>query len=192
MTKKLGWLCTSSGIMWQADHPDPAKIHIEDMALALSRIVRFGGHYKKEIVHYSVAEHLILCCEILMELRPDSPIDLQLACLLHDGHEAYSGFTDVCGNMKPWALMIGMVETGIDNAIAAKFHFDPALFKHPNVKQVDAIALDVERKIIMPESECPWANTGTTFKPRLPLGKSQGYVLGTFLGLFEYIQSLRQ
>ncbi len=66
--------------------PTPEQIHEKDIAHALSLICRGNGHYTH---FYSVAQHCINCvkeaCARGLSRR------IQLACLLHDGSEAYLG-----------------------------------------------------------------------------------------------------
>lgn len=66
--------------------PNPAQVHIDDIAHALSLICRGNGHYK---YFYSVAQHCINC---VTEARARGLSKrIQLACLMHDGSEAYLG-----------------------------------------------------------------------------------------------------
>lgn len=72
---------TASGRMFYPLDPRPDEIHIEDIAAALSRICRFGGHCR---AFYSVAQHSVLVSE------HSGPGD-ELWGLLHDASEAYLG-----------------------------------------------------------------------------------------------------
>ena len=68
---------------------DPVKpaeelICIEDIAHALSMLCRANGHFK---TFYSVAQHSINCMKEAAARGYSER--LQLACLLHDGSEAY-------------------------------------------------------------------------------------------------------
>ena len=66
--------------------PKPEQVHIDDIAHALSLICRGNGHYK---YFYSVAQHCINC---VTEARARGLSKrIQLACLMHDGSEAYLG-----------------------------------------------------------------------------------------------------
>jgi len=76
------WIETYSGQRFNFTRPAANEYKIVDIAHALSQLCRFGGHTTQ---HYSVAEH-----SVHMSLAaPDLPS--QLACLLHDGSEAYLG-----------------------------------------------------------------------------------------------------
>ena len=124
---------------------DPTRslncITVETIAVVLSRICRFQGRTKR---FYSVAEHSL-------NVSGRLPKGLQLAGLLHDAHEAYSGFGDVCGTIKP--AFLEDIEGEIDVAIAAKFRFDVESLWLPQVKEADAFMLAQERHWLLEESE---------------------------------------
>ena len=75
-----GSIRTFSGTFVNVFDTDPDSIKIEDIAHALSRLPRFGGHLKRP---YSVAQHCVLCSE-MAKTKKDKK-----AALLHDGSEAY-------------------------------------------------------------------------------------------------------
>ena len=75
---------TYSGKMFDVANPDPELIDINDIAHALSFLCRGGGHCN---VFFSVARHCVYCAQ---EARARGFSDVAvLACLLHDGSEAY-------------------------------------------------------------------------------------------------------
>jgi len=75
---------THSGRMVDVAKPDPELIDINDIAHALSFLCRGGGHCN---VFFSVARHCVYCAQ---EARARGFSDVVvLACLLHDGSEAY-------------------------------------------------------------------------------------------------------
>lgn len=65
-------------------HVNPTRVHIEDIAFALSNVCRFGGHVRR-----SVADHSMIV-ERLVGLLGGSA-EARLHGLLHDAHEAYLG-----------------------------------------------------------------------------------------------------
>ena len=79
-----------SGIYFDLADPKPEQIEITDIAGALSKICRFGGHCYR---FYSVAEHCYHC-SMVAEASP-------LALLLHDAAEAFTG--DI---VKPLKIML--------------------------------------------------------------------------------------
>lgn len=130
-----------SGVEFNLVKPDPASIHIEDIAHHLSQICRFTGGTRE---HYSVAQHSVLVAQLV-------PLDFQLAALLHDAAEAYVG--DVS---RPLKTLIGRVYAPIEErilqAIFEKFGV-PALFakKLPMVvKRADRTLLAWEQRDLMP------------------------------------------
>lgn len=77
-------ITTYTGVHFYPIAPDAAKIHIEDIAHALSLICRGNGHVRS---FFSVGQHCINCA---LEATARGCSDrLSLACLLHDASEAY-------------------------------------------------------------------------------------------------------
>ena len=74
------WIQTFSGRAFHYEDPQPEDIHIEDIAHALGKQCRFGGHTNR---FYSVAEHSVLVS------RQFADPELRLIGLLHDATEAY-------------------------------------------------------------------------------------------------------
>ena len=81
MSDRSAWMMLASATPFYPFDPDPATIHIEDIARALSHICRYGGHVRR---FYSVAEHCVHVASV-------APEPLKLDALLHDGAEAYLG-----------------------------------------------------------------------------------------------------
>lgn len=102
-----------SGAVVDLTDPDPETLFIEDIALSLSNICRWGGHLELD-QWYSVAEHSI-------HVSRELPSDLALEGLLHDASEAYIG--DVIKPLKDLPQLQGYreIECAFENAIAQKF-----------------------------------------------------------------------
>ena len=77
-------IMTRSHIMFDPLLPDPALIDIRDIAHSLSMLCRANGHFQS---FYSVGQHCINCCNEAAARGYSRRV--QLACLLHDGSEAY-------------------------------------------------------------------------------------------------------
>lgn len=126
---------TVSGKKIDLLQPTPDMIDINDIAHALSRICRFGGHAKE---FYSVAQHSLLVAAM-------APDELKLEALLHDAAEAYVG--DV---IKPLKVLLGdvydQIERGFMNAITAKFGLNKAILQ--GLKEYDRKALEVEQELL--------------------------------------------
>lgn len=75
---------TYTGIIIDPIRPEEKLLCIEDIAHALSMLCRANGHFK---TFYSVAQHSINCMKEAAARGYSER--LQLACLLHDGSEAY-------------------------------------------------------------------------------------------------------
>jgi 5'-deoxynucleotidase YfbR-like HD superfamily hydrolase len=75
------WVGTASGRKVDFLAPDPEQITIEDIATGLANVCRFGGQVD---AHYSVAQHCVLASFLV-------PKGDELAALLHDAEEAYTG-----------------------------------------------------------------------------------------------------
>ena len=71
---------TNTGSFINVFETTPDMIHIEDIAHALSRLPRFGGHLNR---HYSVAQHCV------MAVKRVKGLENKKAVLLHDASEAY-------------------------------------------------------------------------------------------------------
>lgn len=82
------WIQTASGRQFWPLDPRAEDVDINDIAHALSQLCRFTGHTRH---FYSVAQHSVLCSQIL-----EAP-ETQLLALMHDAGEAYLG--DIA---RPW------------------------------------------------------------------------------------------
>jgi len=93
---KVGYITTYTGDHFYPTKPDPANIHIQDVAHALSYICRGNGHVKN---FFSVGQHCVNCA--LEAMARGYSRRVCLACLLHDAGEAY--MSDV-----PRPIKVGM------------------------------------------------------------------------------------
>lgn len=85
-TESRDYIITYSKKQVNPLQPKKEDIVIEDIAHALSLLSRANGHSK---TFYSVAQHCINCANEANARGHNKRI--QLACLLHDGSEAYIG-----------------------------------------------------------------------------------------------------
>lgn len=104
-------LRTVSGAVIDPFAPDPAQIHVEDIAHALSHQCRFGGHAPH---FYSVAQHSV-------EVAHRVPEPLRLQALLHDASEAY--LVDVPRPVKARLPGYLAIEEHLMHVIAGRFGF---------------------------------------------------------------------
>lgn len=110
--------------------PTPDMICIEDIAHALSKQCRFGGHLP---IFYSVAQHSVSCS---MGVEQEH----KLAALLHDASEAY--LLDMPSPIEHRLPIYKSLHKKLMQIIAVKFDFEYPL--HEEVKRADRLALEVE------------------------------------------------
>lgn len=120
---------TFSGEYFNVFEPDQSKIHVEDIAHALSMQCRFGGHLKK---FYSVAEHSVMCSMMASDDHFDA--------LMHDASEAY--LMDIPTPIKARMTNYRSIEEKLMTIMAQKFGFQWPLSHE--VKVVDRIMLETE------------------------------------------------
>ncbi len=135
-------ILTASGLPFPLTYPSSRLIDDDDIAQALSRICRFGGHTRK---FYSVAQHCVLASELV-------PPEDALAALLHDAPEAYIG--DMVSPLKAMLPAFQHIEERIWLAIAERFGIDPVM--PASVKTVDLQLLATERRDLLPASPQVW------------------------------------
>lgn len=138
-----GWIQTRSGGMFFPNTPDPTEIRIDDVATALSRICRFGGH---SIEFYSVAQHSVL----VSKHCPNLP----LAGLLHDASEAYLG--DMPSPIKRLLPVFSEMEYKVARAVGFAFGVRIEEMESLEVKAADLRALATEKRDLMAPEPWPW------------------------------------
>ena len=132
------WIGTNGGNMIDLLAPQLDQIHIDDIALGLANVCRFGGQISR---WYSVAEHSVHVAEMV-------PPDLRMIALLHDAAEAYIG--DVTTPLK---LELGdayrEIEHRLSLVIGEKFGLGSALaFLPQQVKDADRSLCVSERDLL--------------------------------------------
>lgn len=151
-----GLFNTASGKIISLNDPTPEMIDIQDIAGALSKICRFGGHTS---AFYSVAQHSVLVASLV----PDS---LKKEALLHDATEAYLG--DV---IKPLKVLLGSRYTDLEGeftkAISQRFNVDLEGL-YPSIKWFDRKALDVEHEALQKGNMAPMLELQTDFGLAFP------------------------
>lgn len=98
MTKPSPWILTAGGRKFHYQSDDPSQFNVDDMASALSRMCRYGGHladkYDDDI--YSVAQHSVYVYRLLVLVG--APVRVLPWAIAHDMPEAY--WTDVPSPLK--------------------------------------------------------------------------------------------
>jgi|Deesub1362A_J573_1020465.scaffolds.fasta_scaffold01994_9 hypothetical protein len=130
------WAATAGGGRYHLLAPDPAQVHITEIAWALGNLCRFNGHTR---CFYSVAQHSVLVSELV---GPEH----RLWGLLHDAHEAYVG--DNIWPLKAAVPELARVEEPAKRAVAAAFGLP---WPEPEeVKRADLLMLATEARLFMP------------------------------------------
>lgn len=152
MTRKGDWMITFTGrAFWPLD-PRPEDIAIEDIAAALSKLCRFGGHTVK---FYSVAEHLVHCAS-------KAPAGFGKAALMHDASEAY--LSDVIRPIKAHLTNYKDIETNLERVIAEKFGLPWPMPRE--VKALDeAIIADEKEQACASSPPIAWSHWDNETKP---------------------------
>ncbi|WP_417428325.1 YfbR-like 5'-deoxynucleotidase [Kiloniella sp.] len=110
------WQRMLSGRRLDLLDPSPLDIEIEDIALGLSREVRWNGQTIGEW-GYTIAEHSLLVEEIVTLLKPDTKPEIRLAALLHDAPEYVIG--DL---ITPFKYAIGSGYKDLENRLMQAIH----------------------------------------------------------------------
>lgn len=118
--------------------PQGADVDIQDIAHALSRIQRWGGH---TIQPHSVAIHSIHCQEIAKSWGFGA--DYQMWALMHDGAEAYIG--DIVHPFKRNLATVLDAEIKIETAIGEALIPGGKLMTGGMVKNFDEFSSAVEQ-----------------------------------------------
>jgi len=137
----LGYtIATQSGLYFDYSRPLIGQIDIDDIARALGNTCRFGGHCSK---FYSVAEHCFHCYNIAVTVMPED-VEFQLAVLMHDASEAYTG--DMPKPLKNMMPDFRRMEHRVERAIEAKFLIGTG--QHYLIKQIDWALLKAEKRVL--------------------------------------------
>ncbi len=130
------YVSTRCGVMFCLTNPRSQDVRSIDIAHALSRIYRFGGHTSRP---YSVAEHSVWVSKLV---QPEH----RLAALLHDAAEAYVG--DMVAPLKAMLPGFSVIERRIHEAICERFGISPEIPEE--VHAADRVALATEAKQLLP------------------------------------------
>lgn len=181
------WIQTFTGRKVHPFDPDPASLHIEDIAHALSNLCRFSGHVRR---FYSVAQHSVHAARYVSERAA------RRHALLHDAAEAY--FNDLAHPIKH--------ATGLEVYVHAERTMRGVIFERfglarempAAVREVDARLLWTERDQLMApmiDDDEGWGH-GVQLETKLPFTipslsplVAKGEFLTLFYELFEGVSA---
>ena len=146
------WIQTLTGRTWYPVAPQAEDVCDEDVAGAIAKVCRFGGHSTD---FYSVAQHSVLVARLLKQSGASAAIQLQ--GLVHDAHEAYPP-GDVLAPVKRIDFMHGgkMLERRAALAVRAYFGVPGDLDRA--VVHADLAMLAAERRDVMAPSMVVWGD----------------------------------
>lgn len=145
---------TATGRSWRPDDPRAEEVCDEDIAAAISRICRFGGHLRDEVEIYTVAEHSVRACRLVREWGATP--DVQLQALVHDAHEAYPPGDVIAPVKHHSAHAAGMREMERMAAVAVREHFGVPAALNGVVREADLTMLATERRDLLVASDINW------------------------------------
>lgn len=156
MMHNMSWMLTAQGHEHVFAGADALKNDwdVKDVAHALALQNRFNGHTVRP---YSVAEHSLLVAEIAK--ADGATVVQQLAALMHDAHEAYTG--DV---ISPVQARVGRAWSDFEASVAQTLRRRYGLLStfaasRNQIQQWDLIALATERRDLTlwePERHASW------------------------------------
>lgn len=133
-------------------NPNPAEIHLSDIARGLSRECRFAGQVRE---FYSVAEHSVNCVRLFQKhaagcIFSDPWLrDIARDILMHDAHEAY--LKDIPTPLKRLiSECYNPIAERMQGAISVRFDLAEAAPEW--VKRIDLEMLFLEKESLFPES----------------------------------------
>lgn len=176
----MSWMTTCTGRdhhfvghnLLDLGQDQPLLIH--EIAHSLAQINRFTGHASRP---YSVAEHSLLVADLARMAGASHSV--QLAALLHDAHEAYTG--DVSSPVKwrigePWRTFEHSQEVPVQNALRIRC---AAHSGRARITQWDLEALATERRDLLlfdPQINAAWQALDN---PAHPIRPSAAHRLNT-------------
>ena len=132
------YLATRTGVRFCLTNPRPQDVKVLDIAHALGRIGRWGGHTSRP---YSVAEHSVFVSKLV---EPQH----RVAALLHDAAEAYLG--DVIGPLKAMLPELEVIERRVHLAICERFGVSPEIPEEVHVADQVALATEAKQLVAIP------------------------------------------
>jgi hypothetical protein len=129
------------------------KIEIVDIAKGLSNVCRFAGQCDR---FYSVAEHSVLVSRIVE--RAGCSWRVVFAALMHDVSEALLG--DMTSPLKSLLPEYKVIESEVQTYLIDRLA-PLAITDHPFIRVADLIALAVEQRDVMHNTDVWGALTGT-------------------------------
>lgn len=150
-TRKRGrrgdWIQTASGVAFWPMDPLASEVRLGDIAAALSKMARFGGHTQGDLA-YTVAQHSVLVALSL-------PHHLRAQGLMHDATEAYC--IDVPRPIKRHLINYDVIEARLAAVIGDRFSLELCDLP-PEVVLADERALMTEKRDLLLPPPLAWGD----------------------------------
>jgi 5'-deoxynucleotidase YfbR-like HD superfamily hydrolase len=146
----------SSGIQVSLDDPQPTQLGTVDIAISLSRTLRWGGCAPIDRMPLSVARHAVIVSHVAGQLCGClDPLEAGLWGLLHDDHEAVTG--DIRTPIKRLAgAAIDALEAKLDRARRRRFDMTGPGDYGPVVQRADRLVGRAEALADMAHNRAGW------------------------------------
>jgi 5'-deoxynucleotidase YfbR-like HD superfamily hydrolase len=166
MVKIMSVIKTYTGVLIDPLKPEADLIRIEDIAHALSMLCRANGHFK---TFYSVAQHSINCMKEAAARGYSKR--LQLACLLHDGSEAY--LADITRPVKSELPKYKEIEEPLQALIWNKWLIDPLTAE----EEVQALNAHLKQgiRVVVSEGEIDLKEAASYLSVHKPMMRLRDY-----------------
>lgn len=176
MAMQKGYIRTHSGETVYPLNPTPATINIRDIAWHLSHVNRFTGGSSKP---YSVALHSLTVSALAK--RKGMSFEAQMACLVHDGSEAY--LNDIAAPVKD--------DPRFDFYREAEDHLQKMIYLRYGLRIDESLAAAV--KICDSEMFCAeWVHLMATREEGIPEPTAQACAIwNQFCGLIDHPDTVR-
>lgn len=164
------WIQTFSGEKFCPAAPEVDKIHLVDIAHAVSNLSRYCGHCSS---FYSVGEHCTFVATEMVKKRLGSDydiwslwdlegvpeVDLQMirSAFMHDASEAY--VCDLTAPVKSLCNGYRIIERRVEAAIQKRFNLR-FQFDLPEIHECDVAVFLAEKAQLMKEGVEPWSVAG--------------------------------
>lgn len=137
------WTLTRGGRKFFALRPRLEDIAIDDIAVSLSRLARYGGHTK---FMYTVGQHSCYVSDLLLPYG----VKVALKGLLHDAAEAYIGDVSSPYKCLPHYEGYRAIEKNLEEAIFEAFKISGLDYWSLEIKAADMALFAAEVHQIMP------------------------------------------
>ncbi|WP_024517049.1 hypothetical protein [Bradyrhizobium sp. Tv2a-2] len=146
----VGWIGTATGGAFNVLDPKVEDVRLNDIAHALSRQCRYGGHCRR---FYSVAEHSVHVAHNVA-----GPNRVKLASLLHDASEAF--LVDIPRPIKNAMPEYRAIEDHLMRVIYTRFGLDGLWPLPPEIVDIDVRILHDECEQNVAKPAVPWGFPG--------------------------------